>query len=194
MLDDQEQRDQKSEVADAVDDERFLPGRCRRIFCEPEPDQQIRRQAHALPADEHQQVVVGQHQRQHEKHEQVQVGEEAVVAGVVPHVADGVDVDQESDSGDDQQHDQRELIEIEGEIGVEAAGKSNARADPVGEVLVVGKPSSEIRQTTDSAQAKAAPEKNSPTTADRRARRLLPEKAVDGGARQRQDRDQPEKD
>ena len=134
MLDDQKQRDQKSEVADAVDDERFLARRRRRIFREPESDQQIRRQAHALPADEHHQVVVGQHQRQHEEHEQVQVGEEAVVAGVVPHVADGVDVDQKSDSGDDQQHDQRKLIEIESEVGAEAAG-----ANPVREEFLVGK-------------------------------------------------------
>src|SRR6516162_4974418 len=42
MLDDQEESDQESEVANAVDNERFFPRRGRRIFLEPESDQQIR--------------------------------------------------------------------------------------------------------------------------------------------------------
>ena len=119
MLDQQKQRDQESEVADAVDDEGFLSCGGGRVLYEEEADQQIRRQADALPADEHQQVVAGQDQRQHEKHEQVQVGEEAVEAAFLPHVADGINVNQETNAGDDQQHDQRKLVEIEGEVDLE---------------------------------------------------------------------------
>ena len=130
----QEQCDQKSEIANAIDDERLLARRCRRIFREPEPDQQIRRQPHPLPANEHLQVITGQHQRQHEKHEQVQIAEEAVVAGIVPHVADRVDVNEESDASDHQQHDQRKLIEIKSKIRTEAGD-----ADPVREELMIGK-------------------------------------------------------
>ncbi len=63
MLDQQKQGDHESEIANAVDDESLLARRCRRIFREPESDQQIRRQPHALPANEHQQVVVRENQR-----------------------------------------------------------------------------------------------------------------------------------
>ncbi len=89
----------------------FLPAAAAESFGEPKSDQQIRRQAHALPADEHQQVVAGQNQRQHEKHEQIQVAEEAVVAALFPHVADGINVNEKSDAGHHQQHDQRKLVE-----------------------------------------------------------------------------------
>ncbi len=116
MLDQQKQGDQKSEVANPVDDEGFLPGRRRRIFREPEADQQVGRQPHAFPPDEHLQVVARQHQREHEKHEQVEVGEEAIEAAFLPHVAHRIDVNQEADPGHDQQHHQCELIEIELEI------------------------------------------------------------------------------
>ena len=65
---------------------------------------------------------------EHEEHEEVQIGEEAAVALLVRHVADGVDVDQEADAGDDQQHDERELIEHEGEVARKRAGR-DPRAD-----------------------------------------------------------------
>ena len=71
MSNHEKQRDQKPEIADAVDDERLFARRCGRILGEPESDQQIGRKAHAFPADKHQQVVAGQHQRQHEEHEQI---------------------------------------------------------------------------------------------------------------------------
>src|SRR5207253_1396978 len=51
MPDHQEKRNQESKVTDPINDECFLAGRCRRVFCEPEADQQIRRQPHALPAE-----------------------------------------------------------------------------------------------------------------------------------------------
>ena len=50
VLDQKKQRDQKSEIADAVDDERLLTRRRRRILGEPEPDEQIRRQARPPPS------------------------------------------------------------------------------------------------------------------------------------------------
>ena len=43
----------------------------------PEADQRVGAEADAFPADEHQQQVVAQHQRQHREGEEVQVGEEA---------------------------------------------------------------------------------------------------------------------
>ena len=55
----------------------LLPaGRVRQLLV-PEADQALGAEADALPADEHQQQAVAEHQRQHREGEQVQVGEEA---------------------------------------------------------------------------------------------------------------------
>ena len=90
-----EHADQEGEVADAVDDERLLARRgAGTLLVVVEADQEVGAEPHALPADEHDQVVVAQDQQQHRAHEQVQVGEVAAVARLVAHVADGVDVDQ----------------------------------------------------------------------------------------------------
>ena len=118
----QQNADGESEVADARGDERFLPGADRGLLQEPETDQQVAAQAHAFPADEHQDDVRGEHQREHEKDEQVQVGEEAVVALFVGHVAGRIDVHQQADEGDDEQHHDRELVNLQGEIHFELAG------------------------------------------------------------------------
>ncbi len=118
--DEQKHRQQEAEVADAVDDEGLFARLRSGVLLEVEADQQVRGEPHALPADEHEQEVLRQHQREHEEHEEVEVGEEPPVTLFVRHVTDGVDVDQEADAGDDKQHDQRELIEGEGEVRVEA--------------------------------------------------------------------------
>ena len=44
------------------------------------------------------------------------------VTFLLVHVADGVDVDQETNAGDDQEHNQRKLIENKAEIDVQRAG------------------------------------------------------------------------
>ena len=78
--DHQEHREQKAEVADAVKDERFLAGVRSRLTQVVKADQQVGGESHALPADEQEQEVLRQHQRQHEEHEQVEVGEVAPVS------------------------------------------------------------------------------------------------------------------
>ena len=186
MLDQQKKRNQKPEIPDPVYDERLFPRRCRRVFREPESDQQIRRQSHALPPDKHHQIVVGQHQRQHEKHEQVQIAEKSIVAGVVPHVAHRVDVNQESDSRHHQQHHQRKLIEIESEIRAETP-----RANPVRQILMVGKRQRRKPQRNPQRHCESRPAKEQRDSRHSLARRLLAQKAVDRSPRQRQNRDQP---
>ena len=79
----QEHGEQEAEVADAVDDEGLLAGVGGGVAGEVEADEQVGGEAHAFPADEHEQEVLGQHQREHEEDEEVQVGEEAPVALVV---------------------------------------------------------------------------------------------------------------
>ena len=116
VLDQQEERDEEAEVADAVGDEGFFACVGGRVLEEEEADEQVGGEADALPADKHEQVVVGQHQGQHEEHEEVEVGEEAVVAALMLHVGHGIDVDEEADAGDDQHHDHREMVEVEAEV------------------------------------------------------------------------------
>jgi len=92
------------------DQEGLLARLGRRWPFEPEADEQVRAQPHQLPADVEQQEVVGQHQDQHGEDEQVEQGEKAGIALVLSHVTDGVDVDQETHSGDYQSHQGGELI------------------------------------------------------------------------------------
>ena len=91
----------------------FLAALAAAGLLEPEPDQQIRAEPHAFPADIQQQEVVGEHEQQHRGREEVQVGEEARVARVALHVTDRVDVDQRADAGYDQHHHDGELVHQE---------------------------------------------------------------------------------
>ena len=121
-----EHRDEESEVADAIDDERFLPGVGVGLVVEPEPDQQVGAESDAFPADEQHGIVRAKHQHQHEEDEQIQIREEARVSGIFAHVADAEDVDQRSDTGDDEHHHHRQLIELERSIDLQVAGRHPA--------------------------------------------------------------------
>ena len=57
LHDDQEHRQRKAEIADAVHDERLVAGVGGELLVEVEADQQVAAQAHAFPADEQQQIV-----------------------------------------------------------------------------------------------------------------------------------------
>ena len=119
---DEHDGDGQPEIADAVDQERLFARVGGRGFLEPEADQQVGRQADPFPAHVKEQVVVRQHQRQHHQDEEVEVGEEAREAGIVVHIAGGIDVDQEADAGDDQRHGDRELVEQQRDVDLEIAG------------------------------------------------------------------------
>jgi hypothetical protein len=183
-----EQADQQGEVADAVDDERLPPRLGRPALGVVEADQQVRAEADALPADEHDQEVVAHHQQQHHPHEQVEVDEVALVAGLVAHVAGGVDVDPEADEGDDEEHHRRQRVEQEGDVDRQLAGGPGVEhlldrlRRELGDVL----PEDAQRQ-----------QQGHPRHADAdgggdRARHPRPERGVQCGAGQRQDGDQPE--
>src|SRR5579864_8067663 len=133
MLDEQEHPNQECEVADAVDDECFFARVGSGILQKEETNQQIGRETHAFPAHEHQQIVVRQHQREHEEHEEVQVRKEPIVAAFMRHVSDRVNMNQEPDAGDHQHHDHGELVKIKTERRGERAG-----GDPCGKRFNVG--------------------------------------------------------
>jgi len=108
----------------------FLTGVSGGFAEEIKTDQQVAAKSHAFPADEEEHVVGGENENEHEEHEEIEVGEEAVIAAFVGHVAGGVDVNEPADSGDDEEHDHGELVDLEVEAGAEISG------DDPGEVLL----------------------------------------------------------
>ncbi len=126
----QRDRERQADVTDAIDDERLLGRRSGGVLVLPEPDEQVRREADALPAEEQADEVGRQHQHQHRGDEQVEVAEEAATALVVLHVADGVDMDERADTGDQEQEQGRERVVEQVHADVEAT-----RPEPGVEVL-----------------------------------------------------------
>jgi hypothetical protein len=94
----------EAEVTDAIDQEGLHVGENRRRTGVPETDQQVGNQTHRFPAEEELHEVVAHHQHQHGEGEQRDVAEEAVVARVFLHVADGVDMHHQRHEGNDQHH------------------------------------------------------------------------------------------
>ncbi len=113
-------RDGQADVAHAVGEERLVARRRCRVAVVVEGDQQVGREADALPADVHGEVAVGQHQQQHHRDEEVEVAEEAPAALVVGHVPDGVDVDQRADAGDQQHEHHRQRVDQQAGVDLEA--------------------------------------------------------------------------
>src|SRR2546421_10133741 len=128
---DQERGKDLADVADGVHAEGLACRQYRRAALEPETDQQIRTEADHGPADDQPDEVAGEDEQEHREDEEVHVGEEAREAGVLPHVADRIDVDEEADAGDHQDHQGGERIDIEVEGDVEIT------ALPPGEVGLV---------------------------------------------------------
>ena len=67
--------DQNADIADAVDDKRFLGRIRRRLLLKEKADQQVGTEADPFPADKQHQQVVPHDQQQHEEDKEVQVGE-----------------------------------------------------------------------------------------------------------------------
>ena len=106
----------EAEIADAVDQERLEVRDNGRRPGVPEPDQQIGDQAHAFPAEEQLHEVVGHHQHQHREGEQRNVGEEALVAIVLVHVADGVDMHHQGHEGHHHHHHGGQVVDQEADL------------------------------------------------------------------------------
>ena len=111
----------EAEIAHAVDDECLDRGGIGRRLAEPEADQQIGCQAHAFPAEEHLQQVVGRHQHQHREGEEREIGEEARLVRLLVHIAPAIEVDEAGHAGNHHQHDRRHRVDAQRPLGVEAA-------------------------------------------------------------------------
>src|ERR1700722_2057834 len=98
---DEEHAEQESGVADAVDDERFVGGVAGRFGMEKKSNDEVGAEANAFPANEHEHIVVGEDEGEHGEHEEVEVPEEAVVAAFMRHVADGINMDEHADAGNE---------------------------------------------------------------------------------------------
>ncbi len=118
-----EQREGEEHVTDTGHHEGF---HCRRAILRIaviEADQQIRAQAHAFPAEVHQQQVIGQHQNNHAGDKQVGISEEAGVTLFPTHVPGSEHVDQEADAGDHREHGQRQAVQHQVKTDVEVTDR-----------------------------------------------------------------------
>ena len=114
--------EQKSEVTDTVDQKGFQVGKNRARTFEIETDQEIRHQAHSLPAEEELDEVVAHNQHQHAESKQRNIAEEALVADFfIVHIADGVDMHHQRHAGDHDHHHRRHRIDQEADGEIQAA-------------------------------------------------------------------------
>jgi hypothetical protein len=189
---DPEHPEQEPEVPDAVDDECLLAGVGRVLAVVVVADQEIGAEAHAFPADEQEQEVLGEDEGQHREHEEVQVREVAGVAGlglVVPHVADGIDVDPEPDESHETRHQRGQGIETEREVGGKAAG-GDPGSDPLDDRGVIGGQERDEPQEGDPGRE---PDGARADGGDEALAESLSQQAVDGEAREGKRGDDPER-
>src|SRR5207248_9450031 len=111
-----EEADDKAEVAETVDDERLQARLGLLDVRVPEPDEAVAAEPDALPAEEHDDEVAAHDEEQHREDEEVEPEEEPPVVGLVRHVPDGIDVDERRDVRDDHRHQHSERVEAEGEV------------------------------------------------------------------------------
>ena len=87
----------------------------------PVPDQRERAEADALPAEQDLQRVVGDDEREHRRGEQAEHRVVVRVADVVLEVRQAVDVHQQRDQRDDEQHHHREAVHADADAELDAA-------------------------------------------------------------------------
>src|SRR5581483_11266924 len=98
------------EVADAIYDKSLVAGVGSVVLGEVETDQQIAAKTDAFPTYKHDQQVGRKYQQQHEKHEDVEIAEKAIVATFMRHVANRIDMDQQTNASNDEKHHGCEAI------------------------------------------------------------------------------------
>ncbi len=122
MRQDQANTEDETKVAHTVNQKSLHVGdnRCRPGI--PKTDQQVRDETDRLPAEEQLHEIVAHDQHEHGKGKQRDVTEEAVVARIVTHIADRVDVNHQGHKRDHKHHGYRQLIDKEADLKPVIAG------------------------------------------------------------------------
>ena len=100
--------------------------------------------------------LLAEHEHQHREDEQVQVEEELRELRVAVHVADGVQVDQRADAGDEQRHRDRQRVDEEPDVDVQLAD-GHPREEVLHHRALVGVGFESRSAQTPTATTKAAP-------------------------------------
>ena len=127
----------KTEIAHAVHQKGLHVGEDGGRLVEPETNQQVGHQPDRLPAEKQLQEIVAHHQHQHRKGKQRDVGKEAVVALILFHVTDGVDVHHERYKGHHAHHHGRQAIHQKTDLHLQAA-HGHPRVDRLVETRTFG--------------------------------------------------------
>ncbi|KAF0242187.1 MAG: hypothetical protein FD180_4058 [Planctomycetota bacterium] len=106
-----EDAEEHPDIADAVGEERLLLRVGGGLLLEPEPDQQVAREADQLPEHVQREQVVAEDQPEHGEREDREIGEKSRVARVVRHVPDREDVNERRNERDDHEHDHRDVVD-----------------------------------------------------------------------------------
>jgi hypothetical protein len=109
----------ESEIANARGDECFVGRICGGVTIKPVADQHIRGKAHQFPKDEQHDEIVREDDAKHREHEQRQCREIAGLAFVVPHVTQRIDVNDRSNTGNQNDHCLAQRIQQECERDAE---------------------------------------------------------------------------
>ena len=104
VRDDQTNAQNKAKVTHTVNQKCLHVGKNGGWLVVPKSNQQIGNQPDCLPSKEQLKQIVAHDQHEHGKREQRNVGEEAVVALVLFHVSDGVDVNHQGNKGHHAHH------------------------------------------------------------------------------------------
>ena len=104
---------QHPHVADPVDDEGLVRRVAVRLVLVPEADQEVRANPDQLPEDEDHEDVRRSHEPEHREAEEREIREESRIPRVVVHVAHGIDVDERRDERDHQEHDGRQVVDVD---------------------------------------------------------------------------------
>jgi len=113
--------EQETEVTHPVDQKGLHIGKRRGRALEPETDQEVGNQTHRFPTEEELDEIVAHHQHQHRKGKQRDIAEKALVAGIVMHIADGVDVHHQRHESHHAHHHRGQIVDQKADIEVDAS-------------------------------------------------------------------------
>jgi hypothetical protein len=139
-----EDADEEADVADAGHDEGLLGGGDGGGLLVPEADEEEGGEADELPEDEGLEEIDCIDEAEHGPAEEAEHGEEARLGGVLGHVTECIELDEEGDEGDDGAEPEAEAVEDE-RRSVSVAG---AAVQPADSGAVVGEAPCRKRRST----------------------------------------------